>query len=142
MFLINDKDLTVPKELRILCFFDGQLDKGKWGGKKPDHLMTLGSTQWPDEVKHEIVEIFKGIGVVSPLKQKLVEPYAIVFGGRRKEGESGLSGVNWEMVVDYFTWEAAAMTDRKQSEKLQDEAEKKYGGIFSHYAVYEGYIEY
>lgn len=141
MFLINDKDLTVPKDLRGHCFFDGKLADNVWGGEKPKHLIPLGQSLWPDEVKNQIVEIFKAIGVADPLRQKLVEPFAIVFGGKHREKESDLSEVNWGMVIDYFTWEAAAMTDPDKSRRLQNKAEKKYGGIFSHYIVYEDYTE-
>lgn len=76
------------------------------------------------------------------MRQKLVEPYAVIFGGQFKQKESDLSKVRWSEVIEYFTWEAAAMTDPIESRRLQDRAEKKYGGVFSHYIVYEGLTEY
>lgn len=108
---------------------------------KPDHLVPLKSALWPDKVKEKITAIFKAIGVPNPMEQKLVEPHARVFGGICDENQSILDDVDWEMLVDYFEWEAAALTDREKSEALQEKCLKKRGGIFSHYQVYENPLE-
>ncbi|MEE4377804.1 MAG: hypothetical protein V2J55_09885, partial [Candidatus Competibacteraceae bacterium] len=73
-------------------------------------LNPLGDVLWPQDVKNKIHDIFKAIGVADPWRQKLVEPYAIVFGGRDNDGSYDLADVDWEMVVDYFRWEASAWT--------------------------------
>lgn len=122
------------------CFTDAPLAEGKYGGERPKHLVPLGQAGWPAEVVNKIVELFKAIDLQDPERQKLVEPYAVVFGGRCDDGMSDLSKVNWEKVVDYFTWEAAEHgEDVELADKLQGEARKKYGGIFMHYPVYENY---
>lgn len=131
MFLVRAID-ELPSDLMIHAFRDGA--QNEWEGKKPDQLIPLGQSAWPDEIKQRIAEIFKAVGCPDPLRQKLVEPRARVFGGRRDRVD--LSKVNWGLAIDYFTWEAASMTDRKKAEALQKKAKKKYGGIFSHYRVY------
>jgi hypothetical protein len=101
-------------------------------------LQTLDKTPFPAEVKNQIVEAFKKIGVENPLQQKLVEPYAIYFGGHDKDGEYEYSNVNWDKVIDYFEYEAASLSgDAKRAIALQKRANKKYGHEFFHYAVYE-----
>lgn len=131
----------LPQPLRIHACTDAPLAEGTWGGEKPKHLVSLKESMWPEEVIDKIAQIFKGIGVIDPMKQKLVEPYAVVFGGKNVDGRQNLSGANWELAVDYFTFEAASITRNQKVHELQEEALKKYGGYFSHYAVYEDYSE-
>ena len=97
-------------------------------------------------MKDKINQIFKSIGVKNPLKQKLVEPRATYFGG---QPDRNFDRVDWDMVVDYFEYEAASYATnipmgtgadqklkRKRVKDLQDRAERKYGHIFFHYSVY------
>lgn len=104
-----------------------------YGPGQPEHLARLGESGWPSPVITAIADLFSRAGIQDPYQQKLVEPTARVFGG----GKNGdLSGVNWGMVVDYFTWEIASLTDADEAERLQEMAIKKYGGIWFHYPVY------
>lgn len=129
----------LPQPLRIHACTDAPMAEGVWGGEKPKHLVSLKDSMWPEEVIDKITQIFKAIGILDPLGQKLVEPYAVVFGCKNVEGRQDLSGVNWELAVDYFTFEAASVTRDEKVHALQKRALKKYGGHFSHYAVYEDY---
>jgi hypothetical protein len=114
----------------------------EWQGGKPIHVCPLGETFWPDDVKSKIADIYKAVGVPDPMKQKLVEPYAGMFGGQNKEGIPVLTHVNWNLLLDYFEWEAASVSENvKLSNKLQGKAEKKHGGAFSHYPVYQDYTD-
>ncbi|MFZ5572032.1 MAG: hypothetical protein ACOZF0_16655 [Thermodesulfobacteriota bacterium] len=109
---------------------------------KPKHLVTLGEVAWPEWVKEDIAQQFRRIGIQDPYKQKLVEPFAMAFGGRNNDGAYDLSRVKWEMVVDYFRWESAAW-DRDTPEKekalklMIAEIKAKYGGMFNHQMVYD-----
>jgi hypothetical protein len=133
----------LPKMLRLHSCTDAPMAEGVWGGERPKHLVTLAKAGWPTDVVTKIAKIFADLGVLDPEGQKLVEPYAKVFGGKNIEGEADLASVNWELAVDYFTWEAMAITrNLEESDRLQKEALKKYGGYFSHYAVYEDYSGY
>lgn len=129
----------LPKKLQLHQCTDAPMAEGVWGGERPKHLVPLGKAGWPEDVAQRIADIFTDIGVIDPLGQKLVEPYAVVFGGKNVEGRQDLSGVNWEFAVDYFTFEAASITYDKKVHELQNKALKKYGGMFSHYEVYEDY---
>lgn len=149
MFL-RTKGLKIPDYLQMWSF-DAQPSKGPMGfmSGKPKHLVPLGDTPWPEDVKADIVAIFKELGVENPLKQKLVEPYAKCFGGRDNSGEYDLADVNWEMAMDYFKVEVAQYalngleTDSEyedsldEIEALQRKAEAKYGDRFNHRFVYE-----
>ncbi|MGD0275090.1 MAG: hypothetical protein ABSB79_03375 [Syntrophales bacterium] len=115
--------------------------KKTWGGARPHHLIPLEKSMWPDTVMAKIVKIYQAYGLPEPMKQKLVEPYAKIFGGRIRDRESDLSDVNWDLAADYFAWEAASLFDGKEAERLQKKAKKKYGFIFSHYQVYENYTD-
>lgn len=109
-------------------------------GGKPFYLCTLNDTLWGNEVKEKIAKFYKNVGVQDPLNQKLVEPYAGAFGGQNKEGVADLSKVNWEMLVDYFKWEALAISDNHtKAAKVYKEAEKKHNISFSHYYVYRNF---
>jgi hypothetical protein len=114
-----------------------------WKGGKPSWATPLGETFWTDEEKKKVTDIFKRAGIPDPMKQKLVEPFAIAFGGKNKEGVPDLSKVNWEALIEFFEWESYSIQKTKESkaisEKLQNKAEKKWGGIFFHYLVYEDY---
>jgi len=109
-----------------------------------EHLVPLGETSWPVPVKDKIADIFKEIGIEYPLKQKLVEPFACAFGGiKDNSGDYKFDKVNWEYLVDYFRWEALAMSQENDNDEfhikareLQEQASKKYGSIFLHYIVY------
>jgi len=109
-----------------------------------EHLIPLGETKWPEPVKDRVADIFKEIGIKYPLKQKLVEPFACAFGGIKDDsGDYKLDSVNWEYVVDYFRWEAQAISEKDagneshlRARELQEQALKKYGSIFHHYLVY------
>lgn len=99
---------------------------------KPSHLSPVGETLWPDYVKKEISRLFKEIGVEDPLKQKLVEPFALAFGGNDNDGAYDLENVNWEMVMDYFKWESSAWTavDRREAHMaLTKEIIDRWGGL-------------
>lgn len=119
-------------------YFDGPVISEATELQKPKHLVSLGKSMWPKEVIDKISQMFKTIDLQDPERQKLVEPYAVAFGGMNVEGRQDLSNVNWEMVIDYFEWEVACHDENWDlSKKLQKKADKKYDGIFSHYVVYE-----
>jgi hypothetical protein len=128
--------LTIPGVMNLHAAND-KPPLGTWGGERPKHLIPLEQSTWPDEVKQAIVKIFTAKGLSDPMMQKIIEPMARVFGGREAEGVIDLSDVNWELVIDYFTWEAESIMSTDKAKKLQKKAKKKYGGIFSHDAVYE-----
>ena len=128
------------------AFIDGPRMKpteGKtWYDQKPKHLIPLGDAMWPDAVKEDIAQQFKRIGVEDPMRQKLVEPLAIAFGGEWGDGKYKLAKVDWGMVMDYFRWEASAW-DRDSEEKtaahraLISDIKAKYGGFpFNHHNTY------
>lgn len=106
--------------------------------------MTLDKVPWPEKVKAAIVKAYKGTGFEDPLQQKLVEPYALAFGGERRDGEYDFKAVDWQCVIDYFNWEAigieAGRTDdealTQQTFALNRAAQKKYGFSFHPYQVY------
>lgn len=105
---------------------------------KPDYVVPLGDSGWPEEVKQKLVDLFKKNGIKDPLSMKLVEPYAIIFGGRDDNGAYNFAGVNWEMVVDYFEWEITSMQgDPDKIGEAMDRAMKKFGTHYSHKGVYE-----
>jgi hypothetical protein len=134
--------LILPRVFIVHSVTEAPLADGVWGAEKPDHLVPLGKCLWPQAIKDKVARIYAKVGLQDPLRQKLVEPHAIVFGGRAVEGASDLSDVNWDKLVDYFTWEAAALSgDDKQAEAAQARAKAKYGGQFWHYDVYEDYTE-
>jgi hypothetical protein len=126
----------LPTDMRIHAVTD-RPPLGTWGGERPKHLIPLGESSWPDEIKQAIVKIFNAKGLSDPMRQKIIEPMARVFGGMKTDGAIDLLRVNWELVVDYFTWEAESIMHTNKAKKLQKQAKKKYGGIFSHYRVYE-----
>jgi hypothetical protein len=126
----------LPRDMRIGAVTDRPA-LGTWGGERPKHLIPLEQSSWPDEIKEAIVKIFMAKGLSEPMRQKIIEPMARVFGGMKTDGAIDLSGVNWELVVDYFTWEAESIMHTDKAKKLQKQAKKKYGKIFSHYQVYE-----
>ena len=134
--LLEVDGLTMPDKMKLHAFTDTP-PPGTWGGQRPRHLIKLGRSLWPVNIKQAIIKIYQAHGLPDPAKQKLVEPIARVFGGREHEGVLDLSKVNWELVVDYFIWEVEAIMGTGKPEKLQKRAKKKYGGIFSHYQVYE-----
>lgn len=98
----------------------------KYGGE----VVPLKDAGWLEKHVADIEAIFKTIGIESPLEQKLVEPTLLAFGGPDH------AKVNWQKVKDYFKWEAASMTKNPKAWKLQEEADKKYGHVFNHYAPY------
>jgi hypothetical protein len=101
-------------------------------------LILLAGTDWPADVKAEIVLTFMHVGVPDPLYQKIVEPFAMAFKGRNVDGASDYSRVDWVKVVDYFKWEAQSISGHtKEALELQAEAMKKYGHWFNHYNVYD-----
>ena len=132
--LLKVKGLSVKPDLLIHEFGDRC-----W--PKPKHLSPLGETMWPEWVKGAIAERFRAIGVEDPLRQKLVEPFALAFGGKNADGAYDLDRVDWQKVVDYFTWEASAWgIDSDEKEKahrvLVDQMKAKWGGVFNHQVVY------
>jgi hypothetical protein len=138
---IDINGIKFPKKLLFhVCLNNGQ----KAFYHIPDHLIPLGETKWPKSVKDKIVKIYQEIGIEEPLKQKLVEPLAWAFGGIKDiSGDYNLDKVNWEYVVDYFKWEALAISEEadndefhQRAKELQERATKKYGSIFLHYLVY------
>jgi hypothetical protein len=108
--------------------------------EKPKHLSTLGEVAWPEGVKKVIAGLFSAIGVEDPYRQKLVEPYALAFDGRNNDGDYDLEDVNWEMLIDYFRWEASAWSRNsdgdEQHDALVQEIKDKWGGMFNHQFVY------
>lgn len=109
---LQNREYALPDNLRFFACTE-TLEPGTWGGGIPLGFVTLEKSMWPEEVQGQITLIFKAIGVPHPLKQKLVHPAAYCFGGRQKEGELDLTGVNWEAVVDYYRYEAAQWTENK-----------------------------
>jgi hypothetical protein len=135
MFL-EQEGLDMPREMRLHLFTDTPTP-GTWGIERPKHLIMLERSMWPDNIKEAIVKIYQEKGLPDPMRQKLVEPIAFIFGGQEVDGVTDLTKINWQMVIDYFTWEAEAIMQTEDAERLQEEAEKKYGGIFSHHEVYK-----
>jgi hypothetical protein len=141
------KDLEMPKDLEW-CALTNRADAAPddpWAEIEgvPDNLVPMGKADWPVEVKKEIAQAFMEIGLEDPLRQKLVEPYAVAFGGEPRNGAYDFTGVNWEMAVEYFKYEAANYdfpVDHEKIEAMQQAAEKKYGGRFFHYSVYEVWV--
>ena len=121
-------------------FFNGPVKSEAAGNQKPTHLVPLGEAMWPKEVIEKITQLFKAIDLQDPGRQKLVEPYAVAFGGKNIEGMADYSSVNWDKLVDYFIWEAAEHDENPTlAEELQQKALAKYGKMFMHYPVYEEY---
>jgi hypothetical protein len=142
MFL-NIDGIDVPKKLRYhLCFDDGR----KFFYVRPENLIPLGETAWPEDVKDDVAAIFKEIGIEEPLRQKLVEPFAAAFGGiKDSSGGYMLDKVDWGRATDYFRWEAQAISMEKDNDEfdikakeMQEAAKRKYGSIFLRYLVYAG----
>jgi hypothetical protein len=109
--------------------------------ERPVHLRTLGRAPWPKGVKQAISRLYKEIGVQNPMRQKLVEPYAFAFGGRNNDGGFDFDEVNWELAIDYFTWEASAQNRysearEKAHDALNEQIIEKYGAPFNHQFVY------
>jgi hypothetical protein len=141
MILVKSMKMVkeLPVDLAIHCVFPRSHPGIKilQHNVKPDSLIPLEDTPWPNEVKRKIVDIMKGIGIPDPMSQKLVEPYAIAFGGDDPGGAYDLSKVDWEMVVDYFIWEAASWThNSKEIDRLFEESIVKRGFSFCHRGVY------
>ncbi|WP_408998168.1 hypothetical protein ACJ77P_10280 [Syntrophus buswellii] len=131
--------LSLPDNMKLHAFTDDPRVREGFG-RRPEDLIPLGESSWPDEVKEKIVKIYQTCGLPDPLRQKLIEPTARVFRNELIWNPNDLSNVNWEIAVDYFTWEAVAISGNdKKSKRLQKKAVKKYGGIFMHYPVYEDY---
>lgn len=134
--------ITVPDDVTphvVYSPVSGESDKGRAraGLLKPRHLVPLGDAQWPKDVIEHIEAVFKAIGIEDPRRQKLIEPYARVFNGVVDgSGEYKLDAVNWQIVKDYFAWEAAAWTDPARAKALQEKAREDHGFIFSHHGVY------
>jgi len=106
--------------------------------KKSSHLVSLEEAPWPDKIKRKIAKILQKAGVADAQKQKIIEPYAMKFGGRNKDGLFDLSRVKWPMVLDYFKWEAALLAnDLKKAAKMQKRAIRKYQVPFTRYPVFE-----
>lgn len=107
-------------------------------------VVTLRHSLWPEDVKAAVVEAFAQYGQERVLDVKLVEPFAIAFGGRDVNGTPDHSKTDWELLKDYFRWEAAALLTEKTggegaalSHALQEAALKKHGHYFNHYQVYD-----
>jgi hypothetical protein len=143
MMLLKVKGLKVAPRLEIYEVTDDPPKDDPWEEARPKHLIALGEADWPKAVKDDIARQFKRIGVENPYRQKLVEPFAYVFGGKSDDGAYDLSSVNWEMVIDYFRWESAAWDRGVDEAKTQSldvmiaEIKTKYGGMFNHQMVYE-----
>lgn len=102
MFLERPRE-AMPKAMRLHAVVE-KVPPGKWGGEKPAHLTTLESSGWPEDVKLAIVRIDAAKGLPDPARQKLIEPVARIFGGRKSGTGIDLSEVDWGKVVDYFEW--------------------------------------
>jgi hypothetical protein len=106
-----------------------------------EELVTLEDCMFPPDIKQHIAVVYHDLQ--DPMKQKLVEPFCIAFGGKKNEGVPDFSRVNWEEVKDYFSFEYQSINQhREEAERLQEEAFKKHGHIFNHYQAYEGGISY
>jgi hypothetical protein len=112
---------------------------------QPDEVILLGETAWPDKVKQKIVKILEAHGIKDPLNHKLVEPHAIVFGGRdRNTGVYDLSKVNWEKLVDYFEYETTVKTANDPAYPnavhrigvLQRKSMRKFKCTYTHRGMY------
>ena len=146
--LLEVKGLNIPPQYMFHALYS-DLEDGH-PRKMRDNLVQLKDAPWPEDVKAKIVESYKAIGIESPLRQKLVDPFCKHFGGLEIDGNNVLDFVNWFKVVDYFEWEATAWLAShelpdgkrdafKRAEKLQDRAIKKHRGLFSHYYAYGEY---
>jgi len=100
-------------------------------------LCALGECTWPQNVKAEIAQACREIGLISPYKQKAVEPYALAFGGREDAGEAKLDGVNWEVLIMFYQWELYATAKDERAEKIWKEGQEKFGGLPLRKWVYE-----
>jgi len=139
--LLSVNGLSSRPRLKLHEVTDTPIKGDPWRTRRPKNVIPLGETIWPDEVKKRIAQVFIKIGVEDPYRQKLVEPYAKVFGGKDDDGAYDLKAVDWIKLVDYFTWEAAAWdndTPAKEKALLSMVANirKKYGGMFNHQQVY------
>lgn len=94
----------------------------------PNHLVTLENAPWPDSIKLDIVYAYESAGFVSAEKQKLVEPFAIAFGGIWDGSYTPkLENVNWLMLRSFYVIEAYSSCitkDRDESYHLQKLHEK------------------
>jgi len=138
--ILEIEGVVIPDCYKLHSYTNAPVKDGVLFAHAPKWVMPLGKAGWPSDVVDRIAEVFASRGLPKPLETKLVEPYAIIFGGEYLDDERDLSSVNWEMVVDYFTWEAHAQGGQgcyEEARRLQGEAKKKYGGIFSHRGVYD-----
>jgi hypothetical protein len=102
----------------------------------PKGIVPLSEAPWPESVKATLVQLYTKYGFTAPLKQKLVDPYASAFGGGYERVAYAFDNVNWDMVVDYFTWEITCKAEPELISDLQEAAFQKYGFIFSHRGAY------
>lgn len=93
--LIHVEGLKIPNDLLVHVKY-GETDRSVPRLlRKPASLVPLEDAPWPGGVKDKTSQVFKNIGIENPLKQKLVEPKAHVFGGWDREMKKyNLSGVN------------------------------------------------
>lgn len=139
MLDIPKKKYLLPEKLRFFACTENPAPE-TWGGGIPRGFVPLEKSMWPTEVMESITQTFRAIGVPDPMKQKLVHPAACCFGGKMMDNVLDLSGVDWEAVIDYYQYEAAAwMEEWGEVDKLQKAALEKYGCEFSHVAVYDIY---
>ncbi len=136
MFLTTHEYTHLPQWAYLAGSYTTIPQPGKWGWEKPSHLVPLIAAPWPEEVKHVIAELFRGVGIENPFQQKLVEPCAVIFGGSMEDAYI-LDDVEWDKVIDYFEWEVASLTGEPDAHALQEQSLKKWGHLFSHYQVYE-----
>lgn len=133
-------NLRMPNNAyRLCCSPHGTPEDKVVGSQQPKYLVPLGEALWSEDVVVRIAGIFSEVGFEDPRRQKLVEPYAIVFGGKSNDGVPELSNVNWELLVDYMRFEAAGVIERDKHkiEVISEEMWCKHSTLVSHYEVYE-----
>ncbi len=140
MFL-HVKGLKLPKNAWTEAFVrtEEEKDPNLCMQVLPHYLTTLAEAPWPDDVKAAIVKEYSPF-IEDPMRQIVVEPAAIAFGGKEVKGEWDFSAVDWDAVKDYYRWEVAAlfMPPFVADERQMDNFEKR-GYFFGHKVVYYPY---
>jgi hypothetical protein len=136
--ILEIEGVVIPQCYRIHSYTNAPVKDAVLFAHPPKWVVPLKDANWPSDVVEKIAKAFACLGLPRPLESKLIEPYAIVFGGNTLM-ERKTFQCEWEMVVDYFTWEAHAQA----GPDYYDEAccfrmkLKKVRRIFTHRGVYD-----
>jgi hypothetical protein len=139
---IKVKGLALPPEVELSRMDEPDPDDPYNPRAKPDHVVPLGESLWPEWVQNEIASMYKSEGVGDPLRQKLVNPLMADFGGVMKDGVIDHSKTNWQMVIDWYEWEVAAFFHEKEvgknpkADKLLKKFYENYNTLLSYHDIY------